>query len=150
MLPSVAAKTETSGLIPVALFSGAGLLISLGVMLLDMFSSVNGSDVTAPWQGRANARGTSASPNYSTSQVPQEGFAGFLGFRKSVERRTAHFDGRLVHIDGTPRGDKAGRSVEARTTAALLADHEREAAFFFFRSPRRWMTGARHKTAECL
>ena len=40
VLPSIAAKTETSGLIPVDLFSGAGLLISLGVMLLDMFSSV--------------------------------------------------------------------------------------------------------------
>jgi hypothetical protein len=44
VLPSISAetetKTETSGLIPVALFSGAGLLISLGVMLLDMFSSV--------------------------------------------------------------------------------------------------------------
>ena len=34
------AKTETSDFVPVALFSGIGLLLSLAVMLADVFSAV--------------------------------------------------------------------------------------------------------------
>jgi hypothetical protein len=37
---SVSTKTETFDFIPVALFSSVGLLLSLAIMILDMFSSV--------------------------------------------------------------------------------------------------------------
>lgn len=61
-------------------------------------------------------------------QVLEHDLTGALGLDKRAEGRTADFDGGPVLMGRTPRNHKAGISMKAGTTAALIADHEGKAA----------------------
>src|SRR5882672_9915256 len=62
-------------------------------------------------------------------QVRQHGLTGLLRFGERLKGGSAHPNGRPVDIDRAPRSYKARSPVKSRTTAALVTDHERKAAF---------------------
>jgi len=60
-------------------------------------------------------------------QVREHSGAGHLGLSERLKGRAADLYGAPALIDRTPGCDEAGTSMEAGTTAALEADHERKA-----------------------
>jgi hypothetical protein len=61
-------------------------------------------------------------------QVLKHHCAGAFGLDERLEGGAADLDGGPVLMGGAPRHHKAWISVQAGTAAALIADHEREAA----------------------